>query len=349
LHVEVSTAGDDPDSYGKERFDYGQKIERGEIEDFQTLFVCYAAPQDLTDEQISDDPIKWGKLANPAWGHTVGDEEYVADYNESSKSIHEMARFKMYRLNIWQRSANPWLRMDDWAACRGQFTAADLEGEPCGGGLDLSKTEDMTSFSLVFPDLEWEGDETADRPCKLLTWYWLPEGAIDRHRHEVNYAQWARDGWLRVIPGSDVIVYSYVEKDIAQLLEQYDCRVLAFDQKYAAELIQRLAELHGFPEEWQYAFPQTIMGFAGPTAQFERMVIAGDLKHNGNPITDWQAGHVTVKHDANDNIRPVKPEHHDIKKIDGIVSAIMALDAANRMPDYTSAYESGGVVYAGEM
>jgi len=29
LHVEVSTAGDDPDSYGKERFDYGLKVESG--------------------------------------------------------------------------------------------------------------------------------------------------------------------------------------------------------------------------------------------------------------------------------------------------------------------------------
>jgi len=74
------------------------------------------------------------------------------------------------------------------------------------------------------------------------------------------------------------------------------------------------------------------MAFAGPTAMFERLVIAGKMGHDGNPITTWQAGHVEVWHDANDNIRPVKPPHKDIKKIDGIVASIMGLDATTRMP-----------------
>ena len=347
LDVEVSTAGDDPDSYGKERFDYGMRMEAGEIEDHQTLFMSYAAPQNLTDQQIADDPIKWGKMANPAWGHTVGEEEYLGDYKESSQSLHELARFKMYRLNIWQRSANPWLRKDDWAKCRHDFAEADLLGRPCGAGLDLSKTEDMTSLSLVFPELD-EEQEGEDTPCKLLTYYWLPEGAIDRHRHEVDYARWVKEGWLRVIPGSDVIVYSYVERDIAELLEQFDVQCFGYDFKYASDLIQRLLENHGLDEDWAYKFPQTIMGFAGPSAQFERMIIAGTLRHNGNPITAWQVGHVQVWHDANDNIRPIKPKHEDIKKIDGVVSAVMALDAANRMPG-PSAYEDHGMMYAGDV
>lgn len=347
LHVEVSTAGDDPDSYGKERFDYGLKVESGEIDDPHTLFISYGAPQDLTDERLADDPIKWGKLANPAWGHTVGEEEYAADYAESSKSIHELSRFKMYRLNIWQRAANPWLRMDDWRNCLGNFTADSLEGQACGAGLDLSKTEDMTSLSLVFPEFDREED-TEDTPCKLISFYWLPEGAIDRHRHEVDYAAWAKEGWLTVIRGKDVVDYSYVERDIAEILKRFDVRCFAYDQKYAHELTQRIVENHGYDDDWLFAFPQTIMAFAGPTAQFERMIIAGKLQHDGNPITSWQAGHVQVKHDPNDNIRPVKPEHHDIKKIDGIVSAIMALDASNRMPE-PSAYAGRGVLYAGEI
>jgi phage terminase large subunit-like protein len=75
------------------------------------------------------------------------------------------------------------------------------------------------------------------------------------------------------------------------------------------------------------------MSFAGPTALFERLVIAGKLGHRGNPITTWQAGHVQVKTDANQNMRPVKPEHGDIKKIDGIVAGIMGLDASGRLPE----------------
>ena len=336
LHIEVSTAGNNPDGYGKERYDYAGRVLRGEHVDHQLFALIHEAPQDLTDADLDADPVKYGKMANPSWGHTVGEEEFLGDYNESKVSISTLADFKMYRLNIWQRATNPWLRPDDWAQCRQEFSEADLYGRPCGGGLDLARSEDMASFSLVFPD-ETLGED--DNPVRALWWYWLPEAAVERHGHEVAYAQWAADGWLRVIPGP-VIDFSYLERDVVEILGQYDVRCLGFDRHYAFEFTQRLMQQHGYRGEL-YEFPQTIMGFAGPTAQFERLVIAGKLGHRGNPITTWQAGHVQVWTDANQNMRPVKPKHGDIKKIDGIVASIMALDASQKMPR-ASPYQSRG-------
>ncbi len=342
MHIEVSTAGNNPDGYGKKQYDYGKQVEDGTHTDHSFFFTTYEAPYDLSDADLDADPVKYGKMANPSWGHTIDEEEFLADYNRSKVSIGRLAEFKMYRLNLWQRSTNPWLRPDDWAKCERKFTEAELYGKPCGGGLDLSKTEDMTAFSLVFPEdgkpmatttSEAEGEETQDyndNPCQVLTWYWLPQRAIELHGHEVDYAQWAKEGWLRIIPGS-VIDYSFVEKDIAEILKQFDVQMIGYDKHYAFELMQRLVQYHGHREDRLFEFPQTIMGFAGPTAQLERLVIAEKFNHNANPITTWQAGHVEVKHDANDNIRPVKPPHKNIKKIDGIVSAIMALDASGRM------------------
>ncbi len=351
LHIEVSTAGNNPDGYGKKQYDYGKLVENGTHTDHSFFFMAYEAPSDLSDAELDADPVKYGKLANPAWGHTIHEEEFLADYNRSRLSITRLAEFKMYRLNMWQRSTNPWLRMDDWAKCEREFTEAELYGQPCGGGLDLSKTEDMTSWALVFPEdgkpmatnTDAEGEEPTfdDKPCKILTWFWLPERAIELHGHEVDYAQWAKEGWLRIIPGS-VIDYSFVEKDIAELLDKFDVQMIGYDKKYAFELMQRLVQYHGHREDRLFEFPQTIMGFAGPTAQLERLVIAEKFHHNGNPITTWQAGHCEVWHDANDNIRPVKPPHKNIKKIDGIVSGIMALDASGRMPGL-SCYETRGV------
>jgi len=329
LHIEVSTAGNNPDGYGKERYDYAQRVVRGEHCDEQLFVMIHEAPQDLSDGDLAADPVKYGKMANPSWGHTVGEEEFLGDYNESKVSISALADFKMYRLNIWQRATNPWLRQDDWAKCRREFTEAELYKRPCGAGFDFSKTEDMTAFSLVFPE-DGEVENNEDQPRKILTWYWLPERAVERHGHEVPYAQWAADGWLRLIPGS-VIDYSFVEKDVVEILDLFDVRMMGFDRKYAFEFMQRLVQEHGYKQDRLYEFPQTIMGFAGPTAQFERLVIAGKLHHNGNPITTWQAGHVEVWHDANDNIRPVKPAHKNLKKIDGIVATIMAEDASTRM------------------
>jgi phage terminase large subunit-like protein len=351
LHIEVSTAGNDPDSYGRERFDYGRRVNDGEIDDPQTLYIAHAVSQDLSDADLDADPGKFGNLANPAWGHTVGEDEYLADYRESRHRPVALADFKMYRLNVWQAAASPWLRIADWDKCRRDFSSDDLEGQPCGVGLDLGRTEDMTSLALVFPADDPQPHETddpdspvEDSPVRLLNFYWLPEAAVERHEREVAYATWQRDGWLRVLPG-EVVDFAYVERDLVEILHRYDCRRLHFDEKYAAELVQRLTDVHGFDQEMPVAFPQTIMHFAGPTAQFERLVLAGKLWHDGNPITRWQAGHCQVRHDANDNIRPVKPEHGDLKKIDGIVAGIMALGAAGGIEETTSAYESRGPLY----
>ncbi|KKM65639.1 hypothetical protein LCGC14_1489260 [marine sediment metagenome] len=336
MAIEVSTSGDDPDGYGYERFGEATAVLAGKRTNHRLFAMIYAAPQDLADADLDADPVKYGKLANPSWGHTIDEEEYLADYDTSKDSPRKFGRFKMYRLNIWQRSTNPWLRPDDWAQCRQEFTEADLYGRPCGGGLDLARSEDMASFALVFPD-ETPGED--DNPVRALWWYWLPEAAVERHGHEVAYAQWAADGWLRVIPGP-VIDFSYLERDVVEILGQYDVKCLGFDEHYAHEFTQRLMQQHGYRGEL-YKFPQTIMGFAGPTAQFERLVIAGKLGHRGNPITSWQAGHVQVWTDANQNMRPVKPKHGDIKKIDGIVASIMALDASQKMPR-ASPYQSRG-------
>jgi phage terminase large subunit-like protein len=112
---------------------------------------------------------------------------------------------------------------------------------------------------------------------------------------------------------------------------------LAFDEKYAEELTQRLESNHGI-ERW--AFPQTIMEFAGPTAEFERLVIAGQLHHNGHPIMTWQIGHTNVKTDANLNKRPVKPQRGDARSIDGVVAAIMALGRSDA--EGKTVYEQSG-------
>jgi len=75
FHLEVSTAGNNPDSYGKERFDYAAKVLAGEFENQELFAAIYAAPQDLTDAELDADPDKYGRQANPAWGHTVDPED----------------------------------------------------------------------------------------------------------------------------------------------------------------------------------------------------------------------------------------------------------------------------------
>src|SRR5262249_17916888 len=80
-------------------------------------------------------------------------------------------------------------------------------------------------------------------------------------------------------------------------------------------------------------FRQGVPSFAAPTDEFEKLVLDGRLWHNGNPVLAWQAGHVAVVRDANDNKRPVKPnKKDDVRTIDGIVVGVMALGRKMTQP-----------------
>jgi phage terminase large subunit-like protein len=336
LQLEVSTAGNNPDGYGKERFDYALEVEAGKRDDEELFVAIYAAPQDLTDADLDADPLKWGRLANPAMGHTVDPEEFLRDYERSKRSLRTLLDFRMYRLNNWQRSASPWIRSSDWALCKRPFEEAELEGRECCAGLDLSKTQDMSSLVLVFP---WENDPGVAEGLKtfrLLPFFWLPEVVAKEKGHLAPFEKWARDGLLQLTPGS-VIDYGFIRAQFRRLAKRFVIRKLAYDVTYAEETTQALEQ--GVVDDMgkqleegtgveRVPFPQTVMEFAAPCKDFERFVLAGTLHHNGHPILEWQAGHVQVRRDPNDNIRPVKPKPGDVKKIDGIVAGIMGLREA---------------------
>lgn len=371
LFLQFSTAGKDPDSYGKEEFDYGEANNRSG-DDEAYFFAYYGAEQTLTDEAIAADPEGALRSANPAMGHTVHMTEALADYHASKTDSRRFADFKTYRLNIWQRSANPWIRMDNWIAAGQTFTEESLYGQPCGAGLDLGRVDDMSALSLVFPEDmdEWaqaisevsdkstdKGDDESqeasthllmqlEQNVKVLTWYWLPEAVLERRAIEAPYEEWSVDGHLRLTDttSQNTVDPDAILADIRTIFKNFDVKMFAYDPWYAMPIIGGLREADGFREDYCWPFQQIIKNFAFPSMVFERLVVSGKLHHNNNPITTWQAGHVQAKEDQSGNIRPVKPKRENAKKIDGIVATIQALDAAMRLRHAGSVYERRGLL-----
>lgn len=316
LRFSITTAGDDPHGVCREQHDYARAVLRGEVPDTRLFAYIRAARQTAEGDAADDDwrdPAAW-RRANPSLGATIREADFAADVAEAERSPLAAAAFKRYSLNVWSASTNPWLRSEDWAACRG---GRDPEpGAACFGGLDLAKTQDMTALALLFPG---EGGRYA-----LRAWFWLPEDRALSPDAPPHYRLWAERGLLELTPGN-VCDYAFVRRRVAELAGRYDLRELAYDPYNAEQLTQELEAGHGVR---RVAFGQTVPNFASPTAEFERLVLARLLEHDGNPILAWQAGHVQVKTDANGNRRPVKPRPIDPRKIDGVVAAVMALARA---------------------
>lgn len=333
LFFQITTAGEEMLSVCGEQHDYALQLIEGKIFDDGYFPLIYGA--DPEDDPF--DPETWAK-ANPSLGHTITRESFAADMSEAARTPSATARAKRYRLNIWTTGDDAWLPIREWDRNQRPFTDDDLAGRSCYAGLDLSRTSDTTSLQLIFPP----ENDTDD--YHLISRFWLPEDKARELRGTIPYDLWAEQGLITLTPGN-VVDYAFIEREIGELTQKFQIEKFAFDKTYAEDVTQRIEANFGI-ERVQFA--QTIMNFAGPTAEFERLVISAPrtvdndatdqpprnernpvLLHNGHALMRWQVGNVRIKVDANNNKRPVKPNNPmDPRKIDGVVAAIMALALA---------------------
>lgn len=345
MHIEVSTAGCNPDGYGKSQFDYGAKVIAGESKDHEFFYQSYAAAQDLSDEELDRRLLEIGKACNPTWGRIVRKSEFESHYNTAKMSAGELADFKMYRLNIWQNAENPWLKSHDWAKGERQFSAEDLHGRECWAALDLSSVRDMTALCLAFPE--------PDGFTKLLWWYWLPEETATSIKHLIPIQEWEADERcnLHLTPGGR-LDFGYIRSAARDLATRYKINELAYDdwnaEKETQEICEGVRDRDGKVIEPGTGIPrlnfsQGLKTLNYPTKQFEGAVIDGKILHNGDPLSRWHAMNATIKPDPNGNYKPMKPTKDSVKKIDGVIVAIMAHNRASSCEKEESVYEGRGL------
>lgn len=315
----VSTAGNNTDGFGKSEFDYAADVIAGRVTNDEYFAMIHAAPQDITPAEVDKNLITIGKSANPAWGHTINEEEFTSSWQEAKKSLSDTLDFMMYRLNVWQRSANPWIKHSDWRACAMPgLTLEMFDGRRCWLALDKGRTKDMSALALVC-----EGD---NGELWLATRFWLPEATIREYAHLGPFVEWQQSGELEATDGNTVDD-GVLRREIIEWCNRFHPESFMFDPMYAETIAQDISAETGVEI---VEFPQKIMQFAAPTAAFEKHIIAHTLRHMDQAVMNWQVGHVEVYQDASQNKRPVKPDMRkdDHRKIDGIVASVMALSRA---------------------
>ncbi len=324
----ITTAGIyDPTSIGWELHNDAVNILEGVYED-DSLFA-YIAAADEDDDWTN--PETWWK-ANPNLGISVKWEALAELCEEAKRKPSFENEFRQMHCNQWVEQVTRWLSMDRWKACGGRL--GSLEGRICYGGLDLSQKLDLTAFCLWFPPTEAE-------PKHDLVWrFWIPEERVREMARtgRVPYAAWAAAGVLTATPG-DVIDYDFIRRDINKLGEQYNIQEIAFDPYNAWDISQRLATEDGFV---MAETRQGMRSMSEPSKEFERLIVAKQLRHGDNPVARWMAANVAVRKDVNGNYMPDKEK--STQKIDGIVAAIMALGRVLVHKQQRSVYEDRGIL-----
>lgn len=322
----ITTAGFDKNSICYEMHSYAQRVKSGEVKDDTFLPVIYGA----STEDDWKDPEVWARV-NPGLGISLRLEHLEQECSKAQELPSYENTFKRLHLDIWTEQETRWLPMDTWNKCVGHVVPEELKEMPCYAGLDLSSTQDLSALVLIF---EVEGK------VKILPYFWIPEEGVHKRvrKDKVPYDVWLREGLLEESPG-EVIDYQRIRAKINSLNEIYNIQEIACDRWNAQALMTQLDEEDGFTV---VPLTQQMSSLSGPTKELEKLVVSRNLEHGNNPIMNWCAANVTIKMDANGNIRPDKEK--SMEKIDGIVALICGLSRWMVHTDASSVYTERGLL-----
>lgn len=327
----ITTAGDDPDrkSIGWEIHDKAQKIIDGEVEDPTWYAKIYGAPEEA---DIFDEKTWYG--ANPSLGVSISVEAVRKEALAARNSPASERLFRWLRLNQWIALKRiSWLPITLWDSTERGWNPADMLGQRCYVGLDLSSTTDLTAAVCLFPPSDSHED------WRFITKAWIPEASMRERsqKDHVPYDKWVREGFLEATPGN-VVDYGLVATAISAIDQRYKVQHF-FSDPWRLEYLKQL-----LPLEIQAKFieiSQTMAGTSCGIQEAERMFMAGTITHAHDPVGRWSFGNARVSIDGNENKKLMK--NKSIERIDPTVALINAMSGAIRMEPRRSVYETRGL------
>jgi phage terminase large subunit-like protein len=303
----------------EQQHEYAMQVRNGIIHDPSYYPVIYQLDQEENWMEIGepaqgDKPATGWYKANPSLGHFLGIDKVKEEFERAMSNPAQQNSFRRLRLCQWVGQETRYLPMEDWAACGEPFNIDDFAGKPCFAGLDLSSTQDITAFVMVFEHND------------LFYWiahFWLPEFELQKRarRDRVPYDIWAAQGLIHTTPGNQVD-YQYVRQTIRDLAKIYDIREVGYDRWNATQIVQQLTDdgMNMIP------IGQGYQSMSAPTKELLRHVMSHRMRHGDNPILRWMADCLAVKQDTADGVKPAKADRRRTsKRIDGIVAGVNAI------------------------
>jgi phage terminase large subunit-like protein len=298
------------------------------------LGIIFAADPTAREADRWTDPEVW-RDANPLLPASPELRTYLEREVAKVKAAPgRLNRFLRLHLGIPTEASYQRITVAQWDRTAGLVDELELRGQRCYGGLDLSSSIDLCALVLVFPD-------EANNVIDVVARFWTPADTLTEraHRDRADYAEWARRGWLKAVPG-ETINYDVIELEVGKLLgpEGFDVKAINYDRWGSKQLRSHLEDA-GAPI-WEIG--QGFASLSPPLKELERLVAERKIRHGGNPVLRFCASGMAVLEDPAGNIKPDRKR--STSRIDGMVALTMAIAAwlADETPG-RSVYEDRGV------
>ena len=281
-----------------------------------SLFVAIYA-MDINDNW--QDSENW-KKANPNLGVTVRKAFIQEQIQQAVNNPSDEPGVRTKNLNEWLDTLEVWIPDTYILNSSKTVNIAEFEGCECYCGVDLGSTSDITAVSFMF---------VKDGKYHFKVKYYLPEHSLSSNIDKETYKDWKRQGLLTITPGN-VTDYDYITNDILAVNQVIPITKISYD-KWNSIQWAITATSQGLNLE---PYSQTIGNFNKPTKEFERLALSEQVIIDNNSITRFCFANVILKRDHNGNVKPNKENNR--KKIDGVISMLMALGIYLESPRYSN-------------
>lgn len=316
LIISIATAGYVNDGIFDELFKRATAFLKGNSREKRLLPFIY-----MIDDIEKWDSIEELKKSNPNLGVSVSAEYYLEQIEIARNSISKKVEFMTKFCNIKQNSAVAWLDYWDVMKCVHEekpLYLEDFKGCYCVGGIDLSRTTDLTAASIVI---------NRDGINHIFTRFYMPQKRYEVAINEDNtpYNIYRDRGFL-FISGENQVDYKDVYNWFIELVKVYKIKPLKIGyDRYSANYLVEDLKTAGFHTDDVYQGTN----LTPVLHEFEGNLKDGLFDFGDNSMLAAHFLNVAVDINLNDSrMKPVKIEKR--MRIDGAMSVFDALTMVSK-------------------
>lgn len=240
LMVGITTAGDNANSFGYRRMEYGIKVVNGTVKD-DGLFVLIArADQSENGDVDYLNPAQHEK-ANLSYNVTVSAADLMNEALQAQNDPQQRKDFLSRSLNIYTTAIRAYFDIEEFRRSDSKYTwtPEELAKLPVQwyGGADLSRMHDLTAAALVG---QYNGTTI------IITHAFFPVSQAVRKAEEdsIPLFGWQDDGWLTMCNG-ETVNYSDVVQWFCDMQKMgFKIKVIGQDKKFAREFFLSMKAKH---------------------------------------------------------------------------------------------------------
>lgn len=316
LIISIATAGYVNDGIFDELFKRATAFLKGNSREKRLLPFIY-----MIDDIEKWDSIEELKKSNPNLGVSVSAEYYLEQIEIARNSISKKVEFMTKFCNIKQNSAVAWLDYWDVMKCVHEekpLSLEDFKGCYCVGGIDLSRTTDLTAASIVI---------NRNGINHIFTRFYMPQKRYEVAINEDNtpYNIYRDRGFL-FISGENQVDYKDVYNWFIELVKVYKIKPLKIGyDRYSANYLVEDLKTAGFHTDDVYQGTN----LTPILHEFEGNLKDGLFDFGDNSMLAAHFLNVAVDINLNDSrMKPVKIEKR--MRIDGAMSVFDALTMVSK-------------------